>query len=94
MDDKDTQIRRIKAVREVIKDALNRIKSIEGRRVAGRTSETSNSFHRLTEGSMWLGLELRRLADGQSCYTKADDPTTAEVDEPQPDAPCRIEPVG
>lgn len=79
--DSDAKIIHVKELRQRIKGVLGMLEQ------AGPSRECSLCRTKLQEAGMWLGMELRRLADGVSCYTEANDTSHARVDPAQPDAP-------
>ena len=82
----EAQILRVKQLRLDIKDVLRNLQDLTDIE-SGGGRERSLCRTKLQEASMWLGMDLRRLADGETCYPKADDLSTAEVDPADDGAP-------
>lgn len=71
-----------------VKDLRSKIKTLlYDLIVLGPSREKALCRTKLQEASMWLGMELRRLADDKSVYANGNDPTTAVVDPAEPEAP-------
>lgn len=75
------EILSVKELRLDIRIVLGRLRNM------GPSRERSLAVTKLQEAGMWLGMDLRRLSDGVSCYTHGDDPTNARVDPADPGAP-------
>lgn len=80
----DLQIIEVKQLRLLIKDILSRLYALDPSR------ERLLCRTKLQEASMWLGMDLRRMDDDQTCYQVAEDASTTEVDPPQPEAPVNV----
>lgn len=84
---KNLHILNIKALRLAIANDLENLEKVNV--TWGRSREKSLAYTQLQEASMWLGMELRRLADGVSCYPNGNDTSNAIVDPPEPTAAIR-----
>lgn len=86
----EEQVKDVKLLRKSIKHIID---SIDHRcSELGGSREISRAVTKLQEASMWLGLELRRQADGVSCYKHGYDATNAIVDAAEETAPIRKSP--
>ena len=80
----DKRIMEVKKLRHEIKFLLEHLQFYLNQ---GGSRESVLCKTKLQEGSMWLGMELRRLADDKTCYEKSEDMSNAEVDDAEPEAP-------
>ncbi len=68
-------IKRIKSYRKALDETLQQVKSD-----AHNSREKALAITKIQEATMWLGLTLKELNDGQSCYVHGYDPTSPAVD--------------
>lgn len=66
----------IKNYRRMLDEQLQSLKKFPPSR------EVALAITNLQQSIMWLGMELKELAGGQSCYAHGYDPSNAQVDPP------------
>ena len=67
------EIREDKRLRKLLDDALQQLKELPGSR------ERALSITKLQESIMWLGMDLKRLNGGDTCYPGSYDPNNPTV---------------
>ena len=73
---RDRDVAHGKAWRKHLDDVLQDIKVGEGYR---RSRERSLAMTKIQEAIMWLGMDLKAINDGQSCYPGGYDPADKTV---------------
>jgi hypothetical protein len=66
-----------KGFRKALDEALQRLKAAER-----KSRERSLAITKTQEAIMWLGMDLKDLAGGESCYPHGYDPDSTQVDAP------------
>lgn len=69
-------IRDDKQARKDLDEVLQRLKALPPSR------ERALSITNLQQSIMWLGMDLKRLAGGESCYKEGYNPESPQVDPP------------